>query len=142
MGGFTSTPYENELKKEWLDVFYAMKLKRSEVVRLYRIYEKIDSDKSGSIDVVELLNLLDIERTYVTERMFSAFDKDHTGKIDFYEFVVSLWKFCTLGNGAISVFAFDIYDSDADGTLSYDETLRMFGELVGSKTKEHAATKR
>jgi Ca2+-binding EF-hand superfamily protein len=69
---------------------------------MFAIYNKVDSDRSGSIDVVELLTLLDIERTAFTERIFSAFDKDHTGKIDFYEFVVSLWKFCTLGNGSLS----------------------------------------
>lgn len=142
MGGLTSTPYAGELKQEWLDVFYAMKLTRNEVVRLYEIYNKIDCDKSGTIDVVELLTLLDIERTTFTERIFSAFDKDHTGKIDFYEFVVSLWKFCTLGNGAIAVFAFDLYDSDADGILSSAEAVKMFGELVGSKTKEHETIKR
>lgn len=85
-----------------MDVFKAMKLQHGEVQTLYNIYNKVDADHSGSIDVVELLTLLDIERTAFTERIFSAFDKDHTGKIDFYEFVVSLWKFCTLGNGSLS----------------------------------------
>jgi hypothetical protein len=103
MGGGASIGTEG-IRKEWMDVFKAMKLKHPEVTAMFAIYNKVDADRSGSIDVVELLTLLDIERTAFTERIFAAFDKDHTGKIDFYEFVVSLWKFCTLGNGSLSKF--------------------------------------
>lgn len=92
------------VSKEWMDIFKAMKLKREEVIDMLAVYNKVDCDKSGNIDVVELLTLLDIERTRFTERIFSAFDKDHTGQIDFYEFTVSVWKFCTLGNGSISKY--------------------------------------
>jgi Ca2+-binding EF-hand superfamily protein len=101
MGGAASIGTE-DIRKEWMDVFKAMKLNHSEVKSMFAIYNKVDADRSGSIDVVELLTLLDIERTAFTERIFAAFDKDRTGKIDFYEFVVSLWKFCTLGNGSLS----------------------------------------
>ena len=92
----------SEVRKDWLDVFKAMKLRSSEVLKLYEIYCSVDADRSGSIDVVEMLTFMDIDRTNFTERIFHAFDKDHTGRIDFYEFVVCLWKFCTLCNGAIS----------------------------------------
>jgi hypothetical protein len=102
MGGGASTIGTESIRREWMDVFKAMKLQHGEVKAMFAIYNRVDSDRSGSIDVVELLTLLDIERTAFTERIFSAFDKDHTGKIDFYEFVVSLWKFCTLGNGSLS----------------------------------------
>ena len=101
MGGGVSVNIQ-EIRKDWLDVFRAMKLRNNEIKKMYSIYNSVDVDKSGSIDVVELLTLLDIERTPFNERIFSAFDKDRTGHIDLYEFVVSLWKFCTLGNGAIS----------------------------------------
>lgn len=90
------------IRRDWRDVFNAMKFKNSEVKKLFELFNIVDSDHGGTIDVVELLTLLDIERTAFAERIFAAFDKDRTGKIDFYEFVVSLWKFCTLGDGAIS----------------------------------------
>lgn len=89
-----------EIRQEWLDVFRAMKLRNSEVKKLFNIYNTVDVDRSGSIDVVELLMFLDVERTSFSERIFEAFDKDHTKRIDFYEFVVSVWKFCVLGNEA------------------------------------------
>lgn len=83
-----------------MDIFKAMKLRNSEIQKLYDIYNTVDVDRSGSIDVVELLMFLDIERTRFTERIFEAFDKDHTHRVDFYEFVVSVWKFCVLGSEA------------------------------------------
>lgn len=92
---------EEEIRNDWMEVFSAMRLKKSEVLKLYDIYTKVDCDESGKIDVLELLSLLGIERTEFTERIFSAFDMDRTDKCDFYEFVVSVWKFCTLGTPAI-----------------------------------------
>ena len=99
MGGIVSS-LPAGVSKEWMNIFTAMKLTREEINLLLQVYNKVDQDQSGNIDTVELLTLLDIERNKFTEKIFSAFDKDHTGQIDFYEFVVSVWKFCTLGEGA------------------------------------------
>lgn len=101
MGGIVSS-LPAGVSKEWMNIFTAMKLTREEIILLLQVYNKVDQDQSGNIDTVELLTLLDIERNKFTEKIFSAFDKDHTGQIDFYEFVVSVWKFCTLGEGATS----------------------------------------
>ena len=106
MGGGISISNTDLIRKEWLDVFKAMKLSTGEVNRLYKIFNRVDDDRSGSINVVELLTMVDIDRTAFAERIFSAFDKDHTGQIDFYEFVVCLWKFCTLGNGSLSKYKY------------------------------------
>lgn len=104
MGSAAST--HEGIRKEWMAVFHAMQFTTHEVMKFYDIYNSIDTDHSGSIDVVELLKFLDIEASLFTERIFAAFDKDGTGKIDFFEFVVSLWKFCALGKESISTFHF------------------------------------
>lgn len=140
MGGSTSTLYAVELKQEWLDVFYAMKLTRNEVVNLYEMYNGMDCDEFGVISVDKLFAHFGIERTYMAERIFSAFENDQPTNIDFYDFVLSLCKFCTMGSEAIAVFAFDVYDADADGILSATECLRMLAELVGT-AKEHESTR-
>ena len=61
-----------EIRQEWLDIFRAMKLRNSEVKKLFNIYNTVDVDRSGSIDVVELLMFLDIERTSFSERIFAS----------------------------------------------------------------------
>lgn len=100
MGSGNAT--EHGIKREWMEVFLAMKFSKPEIFQLHDIYNKVDIDGSGSIEVSELLDFLNIERSLFTERIFAAFDKDGTGMIDFYEFVASLWKFCALGSEAIS----------------------------------------
>ena len=100
--GCGSSSYIKDIPKDWQDIFKAMKLRKWEIKRLFDIYNTVDIDRSGSIDVLELLMFLDIERTPFSQRIFEAFDKDGTHRIDFYEFVVSVWKFCALGNEATS----------------------------------------
>jgi hypothetical protein len=55
-----------------------------------------DMDGSGSIALAELLTHIDLERTAFTVKIFSIFDDDKSGEIDFKEFVMSLWNYCTL----------------------------------------------
>ena len=47
-----------------------------------------------------------------TKRVFSIMDEDGSGEIDFREFVIALWNYCTLGKAALILFAFDLYDND------------------------------
>ena len=76
--------------------FSAMQLSKREIKKLYYIFKKVDVDGSGSIGLAELLTHIDLERTRFTERIFSIFDEDGSGEIDFREFVLSLWNYCTL----------------------------------------------
>ena len=58
-------------------------------------------DGSGSIEVKEMLVHFDIERTKFTRRVFGIFDDDNSGSIDFHEFVLALWNYCTLGKATL-----------------------------------------
>lgn len=92
---------------EWMDIFRAMQLKKSEIKTLYKLYKQYDFDRrggnsKGGMDMVEWLTLIDIERTALSERIFYAADRDGDHRLNFFEFVVSLWKFCVLGDGSLS----------------------------------------
>lgn len=78
-----------------------LKLSRNDVKRLYRTYNKIDVDHSGSVELNELFAFLCVENTQFTERVFKIFDMNHTGKIDFREFLMSMWNYCTLGKATL-----------------------------------------
>jgi Ca2+-binding EF-hand superfamily protein len=70
------------------------------------------------------------------ERVFTLFDEDESGQIDFREFVVAMWNYCTLSRSSLIVFAFDLYDTDETGELSPPEIQEMLKDLYG----EHANT--
>ena len=51
-------------------------------------------------------------------RVLRAFDLDRSGKIDFCEFVVSLWNLCTSKPGQLAHFTWDLYvDESQCGAL-------------------------
>jgi hypothetical protein len=92
--------------KRWNRVFKALSISLKDVDLLYQKFLKVDLDRSGNIDVVELLTLMDVARTPFTERVFKIFDEDRSGKIDFFEFVLSLWNYCTLSNATLGINSF------------------------------------
>jgi Ca2+-binding EF-hand superfamily protein len=72
--------------------FTALGISEEDVGKLYWIFCRIDTDGSRLIEIIELLMFLDVERTRFTRRIFSIFDDDKSGKIDFREFVLSICK--------------------------------------------------
>lgn len=136
MGCGTSS-IEKKIPKGWYRQFLALKLSKSEVKQLFKIYRKIDSDNSGSIDIIEMLTYLDIENTTFNQRVFSIFDMNRSGKVDFREFVLSLWNYCTLGNATLDIFTFDLYDKDRSGVLSNSEVEQMVIDLYGRNYQQN-----
>ena len=101
MGCLQSNPaFDALLKKPEFRVamhqFAAMHLFERDVRRLYKVFEKMDTDQSNSIGMAELMGHIDLPRTVYTEKIFTIFDKDRSGAIDFREFVLSVWNYCTL----------------------------------------------
>jgi Ca2+-binding EF-hand superfamily protein len=122
----------------WRPVFEALRLCEADIGRLRRIFRSIDVDNSGSIELLELLMYMDIERTPFTKRIFSIFDDDGSNTVDFKEFVMALWNYCTLGKATLLLFAFDIYDRDTSGELTVDEIVQMLRDVYGSSFQSNA----
>jgi Ca2+-binding EF-hand superfamily protein len=98
--GCGSSAFDVFLQKDqnagMMDQFVAMQLRKADVQKLFDVFSAVDVDGSGAIGTAELLAFLDLERTVFTEKVFSIFDDDKSGEIDFKEFVMSLWNYCTL----------------------------------------------
>ncbi|TFL05782.1 hypothetical protein BDV98DRAFT_560637 [Pterulicium gracile] len=83
------------------------------------------------------------------DHVFSVFDADKNGTIDFREFIVAL---SITSRGRIEEkleWAFQLYDIDKDGSISYDEMLqivraiyKMTGDLVKLPADENTPEKR
>jgi len=111
--GCQQTKIESVVPNSWMELFAAMKLSKNDVLQLHKTFQKVDFDHSGSVDIVEMLTLLDVERTRFTEHVFTVFDSDGSGRIDFKEFVLALWNYCTIGQsslGAINTFLLPNYN--------------------------------
>ena len=134
--------YKNEPKIiRHRQAFESLKLNELDIGRFRRIFNKIDKDRSGTIELLELLMYLDIERTPFTKRVFSIFDDDGSNTVDFKEFVLALWNYCTLGKSTLVLFAFDVYDRDTSGELSSDEVKVMLQDVYGDSYDRSAHAK-
>ena len=120
------------------DEFDAIMLRESDVGRLYRTFETIDTDKSGEVSMQEMLRFLDLERNRFTETVFTIMDDDRNGSISFKEFVISAWNYCTLTHGTLVMFAFDLYDRDHSGFIDENEMELMLRDVYGDNFRDAA----
>ena len=81
--------------------YQAMQLSERDIRKLFYEFRKVDVDGSGSIALSELLVYLELSATPFTEKVFSIFDDDRSGEIDFKEFVLALWNYCTLTSATL-----------------------------------------
>lgn len=129
---------EIELPESWLELFAALKIAPLHVKQLLDVFHKMDIDESGSVDVVKLLKFLKVECTPFVERAFSMFDGDESGKVDFREFVLCLWDFCTTSLVSIDTFTFCLYEDSRVGFLTSGEVGEMLKDIYG-KARLHEA---
>ena len=73
-----------------------MKLRYWEVNVFWRIFQRVDTDQSRSVTLLEMLMHLDMERTAFNEFALGDMDIDGSGDVDFVEFTCAYWNFCSL----------------------------------------------
>jgi Ca2+-binding EF-hand superfamily protein len=80
----------------WHSIYHTFKITTEDLFKLYTAYATLDTDKSGTLDVTEFLRAIDYDSTPFSRRVFSMFDGDGSGVVDYFEYVVSVWNYCTL----------------------------------------------
>ena len=115
--GLDTSIYEGHMTR-----FAFLGLRRNDIVRLLNMFLKIDGDRSGHICEFEFLMAVDIERTAFSMRIFSIFDKNNSDEIDFVEFVLAIWNFCSLPGDNLCAFAFRCFAKQVgDGKWKLDQ---------------------
>lgn len=159
---FQDDPYSIPEISAMKPTFEALQLRRGDIRQFLELYNKIDLDQDGSIMLDELMNHLNEGNIQFKSRIFSIFDENSSKTIDFREFVLSMWNYCTLSRATLGIisetrsikklttnhtvsfadlFAFDLYDSDGSGNLSPNEIVQMFQDLYGKSYNSHANAK-
>lgn len=160
---FQDDPYSIPEISAMRPTFEALQLRRGDIRQLLELYNKIDLDHDGSIMLDELMNHLNEGNIQFKSRIFSIFDENSSKTIDFREFVLSMWNYCTLSRATLGIasttssvlsfteflvffffvdlFAFDLYDCDGSGNLSPNEVVQMFQDLYGKSYSSHPNAK-
>lgn len=103
----------------------------SEVGRFYKLFKSIDSNDSESVDITELCCHLRVEKTRFNRRLFGLMDYDGSGELNFEEFMVGIWNYCSLSDNMFEHFAFELYDIDHSGNIDMSEANLMVKDMYG-----------
>jgi Ca2+-binding EF-hand superfamily protein len=90
----------------WKKIFESLRLTEQDLQLLYRVFLDVDIRGTGTIDINELMAYMGVEHTRFLTRAFSLFDYDGSNEIDFSEFVIALWNYCSLSYNTLGVFSF------------------------------------
>jgi len=124
---------KNSLPLEAVDGFSC-----EEVARLEKRFKKLDSDGNNTLSVAEFLQMPELKENPIVQRVVQVFDADHSGELDFPEFVKGLAMFTmkNVDRDRKLRFLFDIYDMDGDGMISNGELYTVLKMMVGSNLKD------
>lgn len=78
MGNKVPVP-DNRLQK----MIDQLKLSKKDLGNLWRVFQRYDRDKGGTIDVAEFYRLIEEEQTVFGDSLFELVDIDCSGALDF-----------------------------------------------------------
>jgi Ca2+-binding EF-hand superfamily protein len=135
--GCGSSVYKDPKIAGWRPQFLALGIDDRCPQLLYKVFRKCDLSHDGTISDTEVMMLLDMERTPFTERIFRVFDTDGSGKVDFREFVLACWNYCSMDMTFLPYFAFSLYDLDGGGEIGEPEIVQMLKDIYGKNLEEN-----
>eukprot|EP00499_Haloplacidia_sp_CaronLabIsolate_P006830 CAMPEP_0196773126 /NCGR_PEP_ID=MMETSP1104-20130614/2599_1 /TAXON_ID=33652 /ORGANISM="Cafeteria sp., Strain Caron Lab Isolate" /LENGTH=579 /DNA_ID=CAMNT_0042143271 /DNA_START=101 /DNA_END=1836 /DNA_ORIENTATION=+ len=136
MGGLLCTP--DGWGHQRLDVqpiLKRLRIKESEARRIFRLFIRADHDRTGEIDIWELLRLVEMEAhkgSALARRVFCAADESGDNSLQFSEFLIAVWNLCTLQQDGLVEFIFFMYDIDLSEGLDADEVEQIITEMLGT----------
>lgn len=123
MGANTSALLSEEIE----EIARQSSLSQPEVKRLYRRFQKLDRNQSGTLEADELMMIPELAMNPLVPRIVAVFDS-----VNFRQFVNNLGVFGPNGSVDAKVdFAFRVYDVDGDGFVSEEDLEAVLKMMVG-----------
>lgn len=94
-GGFDAIFATNEFKNIVKEL-EPIKLNTKDLYQLYYTFDEILSAGEKSVNLTELLKYVGLPSTAFLIKIFSILNSNKSGEIDFKDYVLCLWNYCTL----------------------------------------------
>lgn len=92
-------------------------IEEKELRQFFNLFDKCDQDHSGEISLDEFFRLFSLDFSGFGKNIFSAMDISGDNKVEFVEFFIGLWNYCTLERDTLLKFSFDLFDLDGSGEI-------------------------
>ena len=114
-------------------------ISKEETARLQAVFKELDENQDGKLQYEEVLKGYTVffgedVAALEVKRLFELADIDHSGEIDFSEFILATVNRNSLMQEEKLKQAFKFYDKDDSGSISTDEIKSVLG--VGKKISE------
>mmetsp|Transcript_21536 Transcript_21536/g.28269 ORF Transcript_21536/g.28269 Transcript_21536/m.28269 type:complete len:420 (-) Transcript_21536:355-1614(-) len=131
----TDTPLPIELQ-HLVDIYSSMGFRAPEILKIRDIFLKYDKSLTNRLSYEEFINCLKLPndlraRERFCKRCFSFFDPHSTGEIEFDEFLITAWHYCSMKADQFLEFAFDLYDPELRGQIRSNGVIMMLIDLHG-----------
>ena len=113
-----------------------LQLSIDEVKHILDIFNTINITNESYIDIEIFCQFFKVEKSQFAKRCFKMIDQDSSGNIDFSEFILSIWNYCTFDMGSLILFGFNFYDLDGSGALTMAEIKELIKEVYGTNDYE------
>ena len=108
-----------------------------ELQKLYKNFNKLDKDKSGTLEPQEFFDIPELANNPLVKRVIDVLDKNKDGSISFLEFVQGLNSLSAGSSQEEKLrFAFQIYDINNDGFISNGELFTTLKMMVGNNLND------
>lgn len=94
------------------------------------------------VTVGEFHEFFRMRETTFSRRVFGMLDMNSSGEIDFKEFVVSIWNYCTFNRQSLALFAFTLFDTNDSGVLDSNELNQLIVSVYGDTAHSEARLQR
>ena len=96
---------------------------------MVRVFYRLDADGGRTVDFDEFAKFFDVDNTPFSKKCFMLMDTQKTGEINFAQFVVACWNYCTYDKNGLTGFSFKLYDTSGIGQIPIDEVFRLVDDV-------------
>ncbi|OQS07709.1 hypothetical protein THRCLA_00297, partial [Thraustotheca clavata] len=113
-------------RRDTEDLCFALGMKTTEVQKLVDVFNDIDVNCSGLINLVEFYYLLDTpQNPYTLGVLRLSQERKDPNKLEIDDFIQIICKFARMQPREVITFCFETFDEDESGALDNDEFLNL-----------------
>jgi len=138
MGGKTLLKFFHEDTWPALqDLLERVDMNENSGFEVFKVFARTDVNEDGLVDLNECFRYLGGKRTKFTERiLYSESTVDEVGDIisglNFKNFLIAIWNYCTLTPAGVARYCFEIFDVDETDMLEKPDLIAMFKMLFNT----------
>lgn len=118
MGGKVVVPESDSNITKVIKNFH---LSPKDVSAFWKIFQKLDREKSGLVSLNYLFKSIETNRNLLTDVLLELLDIEHEGEINFSDFLTMVTTYCFFEPPEILKFCFFVFDQDKTGFFSVDD---------------------